>query len=253
MNENIEHHSDSKPHWGIWGTIIFGFLLGSIYFVLPGFLIGLYVGFTGRGALSHAEALRLMQELQFNGFIFSVTITFSALVCGALLMTIIKLKRDASIKEYLGLVGFNSDQVLRWGGLLVALMLITDISYILLGLPILPEFNLATYKSAKYPLILWFAMVIVAPLWEECFFRGFLLKGLSSSFLRPVGAVVIISLLWAGSHGQYGLREIIPIFIFGCLLGAARLKTGSVIIAIAMHSFSNIVSLVETIIYLKWT
>lgn len=253
MNENVKPHADSTPRWGFWGTLIFGSLLLGFFILLNGLLMGAYLGFTRKTALSHAEISRLLQQLQFNGFVVSICGIISALICGALLMAIIKLKKGASIKEYLGLIGFNRDQMLRWGGLLIALILVTDLSYVLLGLPIISEFELETYKSANYLVILWFAFLVSAPLWEECFFRGFLLKGLSSSFLRPVGAIVIASVIWAGIHGQYGLQEIIPLFIFGCLLGAARVKTGSVMIAITLHSFANFVSLVETMIYLKWT
>jgi len=40
-------------------------------------------------------------------------------------------------------------------------------------------------------------------LFEELFFRGFLFRGLSSSFMGPVGAVLVTSALWALIHTQY--------------------------------------------------
>jgi membrane protease YdiL (CAAX protease family) len=63
---------------------------------------------------------------------------------------------------------------------------------------------------------------------------------------------VLTAMVWAVIHVQYQLHDLIPIFAFGCLLGAARVKTGSLAITIVMHSFANLVSFVETIIYLKW-
>jgi membrane protease YdiL (CAAX protease family) len=38
------------------------------------------------------------------------------------------------------------------------------------------------------------------------------------------------------------------IFGLGVLLGTARVKTGSVIVPIALHAFSNIISTVETMV-----
>ena len=78
----------------------------------------------------------------------------------------------------------------------------------------------------------------------------FLLKGFSASFLGPIGAVILTSVLWAALHLQYGLYEIVTTFLFGCMLGAARIKTGSLLLTIGIHAFLNMVATVETIIVL---
>ena len=43
------------------------------------------------------------------------------------------------------------------------------------------------------------------PVFEELFFRGFLLEGFRRTFLGTTGAVVLTSLLWAVIHTQYDL------------------------------------------------
>jgi hypothetical protein len=89
---------------------------------------------------------------------------------------------------------------------------------------------------------------VVAPVFEELFFRGFLLAGFASSFLRPAGAVLVTSASWALIHLQYDLYGMVTIFVLGLLLGAARLASGSVLLTIGLHAFSNLLSTVETII-----
>ena len=241
--------ADSSPHWGFWGTSIWGVVLVGSYFFLQIFFVVIYI-VMNNGAASTAEAEELVLSLQHNGFFISISILLSTIICCALLFAIIKLKKGASIKAYLGLVKVTANQVIRWGGLLIALIVVSDIITIALDRPIVPEFMPALYSSAKYPIVFWLALVVAAPLFEECLFRGFLLRGYSSSFLRPTGSIIITSVLWAAIHLQYGLYEIVTIFILGCILGAARLKTGSVLLTIGMHAFSNLVATVETIILL---
>jgi hypothetical protein len=93
-----------------------------------------------------------------------------------------------------------------------------------------------------------FAVVAVAPVTEELIFRGFLVSGLRPTRLGASGAVLVSSLAWAAIHGQYDLYGMATIFALGVLLGTARVKTGSVLVPIALHSFSNVISTVEMMI-----
>lgn len=241
--------TNSLPHWGFWGTSIWGVVLAGSYIFLQLLFIGIYIGMT-EGAVPTTGTKKSLLSLQFNGFVISISILFSAIICCALLIAIIKLKRGSSIKAYLGFVHVKINQVLRWVVLAIALAVVYDMINIVLGRPVVPEFMIALYSSAKYPFVFWLAMVVAAPLFEECLFRGFLLKGYSASFLRPTGAVIVTSVLWAVIHLQYDLYEVVTIFIFGCILAVARLQTGSVLLTIGLHSLFNIVSTIEIIILL---
>ena len=90
--------------------------------------------------------------------------------------------------------------------------------------------------------------VNLAPILEELFFRGFLYSGLSSSFLGPLGTILITSISWAAIHLQYDLYGISTIFVFGLLLGAARLKTHSLIVPVLMHALMNLVATIQAVI-----
>lgn len=88
-------------------------------------------------------------------------------------------------------------------------------------------------------------IVIAAPIIEEVFFRGFLMTGLSSTFVGSYGAILISSIIWASIHVQYEFHYLVVIFLLGILLGVARLKSGSLFLAIILHSSVNLLSVIE--------
>ena len=88
----------------------------------------------------------------------------------------------------------------------------------------------ATYRAAKaagvLPL-LWLSTVVVAPVTEELFFRGFLHRGWAPSWLGvvrhdrlDVGAMGVL-------HQQYNVLGILFIFMMGLIFGWLRQRSGS--------------------------
>ncbi|MGY4170678.1 CPBP family intramembrane glutamic endopeptidase [Bradyrhizobium sp. USDA 4529] len=83
---------------------------------------------------------------------------------------------------------------------------------------------------------------LAAPIMEEFVFRGFLFRGWSQSFLGPVGAIVLTSLVWALNHTQYDWSYRFCLFIFGLALGYFRWRSNSTWLTVIVHSALNIVS-----------
>jgi membrane protease YdiL (CAAX protease family) len=83
------------------------------------------------------------------------------------------------------------------------------------------------------------------------FFRGFLIKGLAESRLRWQGAVLISSGLWSVIHVQYDAYYMSAVFVLGLILGTARVKTGSTLLAFLLHSFVNLAATVEVAVILR--
>ena len=108
-----------------------------------------------------------------------------------------------------------------------------------------------TYETTASLPLLWIAFVVAAPLVEELFFRGFLFEGLRDSWMGPTGAVLVTSLAWAAIHMQYEMFQIVIIGTLGILLGIAKLKTRSLYIPIAMHTFNNLLAMGVTSLYLN--
>jgi membrane protease YdiL (CAAX protease family) len=138
-----------------------------------------------------------------------------------------------------------------WFLIILGFVVFSDGLSILIGKPIVPEFMSKTYASLNSPWILWMALLVAAPLSEELFFRGFLIKGLSASLLRWYGAVILSSAAWAIVHQQYDLYGMVTIFSLGLILGVARVKTGSIILTMFLHSFCTLIAIAETLIHLR--
>jgi hypothetical protein len=103
--------------------------------------------------------------------------------------------------------------------------------------------------TARFRPLLWFALIVMAPLFEESLFRGFLIPGMQRSFLKAPGAILLTSALWALIHSQYEPFHIGIIFVGGILLGTARVSTGSLPLCIFLHATMNIIATVELEVY----
>lgn len=91
-------------------------------------------------------------------------------------------------------------------------------------------------------LILLIGGCIAAPMMEEFIVRGFMFRGWSQSFLGPVGAIVLTSVVWAMNHTQYAWSDRFWIFVSGIALGYFRLRSNSTWLTVMVHSAMNIVS-----------
>jgi len=91
------------------------------------------------------------------------------------------------------------------------------------------------------------AAVVVAPLGEELFFRGYALAGLARKG-PPNTALLFSSVLFAAVH----LNPIgfIPFFFAGIVLGTLFLRTGSLATSIVAHATNNLI--VTTLVFLGY-
>jgi len=241
---------NSSPRWGLVGTLIWGTFIGVAFVIIQITAMGMYIGFNF-GEVAPSEFERLMTDLQDNGAVISLCTFATTVICSVMILLVIKLKKGASIKEYLGLKSVEAKTAFYWLLSVFVFIIFSDTLTILLGRPIVPEFMTSVYTSIENVWILWLAIIIAAPLFEELFFRGFIFSGLSSSLMGPIGTILFTSLLWAFIHFQYDLYEISTIFLIGLILGAVRWKTGSVLLPIGLHSFINFVAIIETMIYVS--
>ncbi len=85
--------------------------------------------------------------------------------------------------------------------------------------------------------------VVIAPIVEEVFFRGFVFGALRSS-LSPAGAAAGTGLLFGGVH-VFGspIGFLVPLAMLGFLLSLLYWKTGSLLPCIALHVVNNAIAL----------
>lgn len=79
-------------------------------------------------------------------------------------------------------------------------------------------------------------LCILAPLWEELFFRGILLRRFLLKW-SPQKSIIISSLLFGVIH--VNPLTIVFAFFIGCVLGYTYLKSNSILVPMIIHSFSN--------------
>lgn len=86
-----------------------------------------------------------------------------------------------------------------------------------------------------------FALIFLAPVYEEIVFRGCLFGAFQAWFAnRKIWAAVATSVLFALLHTQYAdVRVMIILFFVSLTLVAARIKSNGLLMPIALHSTMN--------------
>jgi len=127
--------------------------------------------------------------------------------------------------------------LLLWPVLL--LLLLSSSLYLALGLPLQPQPALLKFLEAEelsqvVP-FLGYALVL-APVWEEIFFRGTLFPWLAGRM--PIAQAQWFSALAFGAVHLHG-PTLIPLTVFGAMLVGIYRTTGSLVPAILVHSLFN--------------
>lgn len=231
--------------WGAWTTIAWALLVHFLMILIQAVVAFIFIAAMAQGKQSPDRILQIARSLAGDGLYLSVATLTTLLICGPVIIGIVKLKRGSILKDYLGLVAPNWSQVIRWAALTIGFCVAFDLASLSVRRPIVPEFMTTVYASMESRWILWLTLLVAAPLFEELFFRGFLLKGLSESRLRWSGAVFVSSALWTLNHIQYDYYGMLFVFGLGVVLGVARIKTGSIWLTILLHSLVNFAATLE--------
>ncbi len=247
--DNVEEEQKPGP-WGFWPTVGFSAIIGIVFFLIQVVIIAAVTIV----ALFRDPKLNINQfadSLLTNGLLQIIVICAVAPFTIGLAILFAKIRKRITIKQYFGFYNPGWKQILKWCLVVVLFAGCFDTLTFFINRPVVPEFMVSVYTTAYFTPLLWLAFIIVAPLTEEIFFRGFLFKGIESSRMGPAGAIVITSLAWAAMHTQYDAYGMGSIFLGGLLLGLARTKSNSIYPPIVMHALQNVIATIEVVIYLK--
>lgn len=236
-----------KLIWGPWATAGFGLAVGTV-FILTQAMIVIVFAIAKYASNPQLDPSQFAEQVSGSGLVLSFASCASTIISVGLIFLIVKLRKGATIAEYLGLTPVSGKTLLGLLLLTAGFIILSDTTTLLLGKPIVPQYQVDLYKTSVWPAVLWIAIVIAAPVFEETFFRSFLLEGFRQSRIGNTGAIVLTALAWTVLHVQYGAYELVTIFVGGLLLGIMRLRTGSLWSCMGMHSFFNLVSMIETAI-----
>lgn len=224
--------------WGFWGTLLWGLLIGVIFVAVQSMVVATYVNTTVDGDPDQQEEL-LYQQAITDGDVLSWATIASALVCTVLTLLAVAFKPGSDVKRYLGLYSVGFKPLAKWTALFIILLIGLDVLTNLLDRPVTPDVMREIYASTDNMLVLFAGIVVAASVFEELFFRGFLMEGFSRTFIGPWGAIVLSAAFWSLVHLQYDLYGIATIFVIGLFLGLAKLRSGSTLFAIALHALNN--------------
>jgi membrane protease YdiL (CAAX protease family) len=110
---------------------------------------------------------------------------------------------------------------------------------------VVPDFRLAQYSQPGAALAFWIALALILPIFEELFFRGYLIDLLRRSPLGLTGAILASAALFAISYFQFGVLAIALVFVFGIFLAAVRLLGQSLLPSLVMHIAAKLLIVTE--------
>jgi membrane protease YdiL (CAAX protease family) len=215
-------------------------------------------GYLALGCLT-LFALQSVQSLQGKGRALPATIDtgllvvvqlgFWLFVIGTILVSL--LLRRMRPAELFGFDRLGFTKVFLWGAglLLSALPLIFASSAVVSSLmhvnsqkdsqPIMQLFERAGEPARRIPIII--LAIVIAPLAEEFFFRGFL-YGVLKRYAGALPALVFTGVAFALIHLH--VPSLLPLFLLACVLTLAYELSGSLLVPMAMHALFNAITLV---------
>lgn len=239
--------TESKP-WPFWPTIgfsaiiVLAFLITQLVVVIPAFIVY-------KAKAPQANIEQLGEIVGSSGLVMSIGFIAALPVVVGLSVLFAHLRKGITVRQYLGLSPITLRQAGGWLAALVVFSVVEDIFYTLVGAPIVHPSSIQMYESAVFPPLLIFTIIVCGPIVEECFFRGFLFKGLMHSAIGIAGATIATALIWSLIHTQYEWCGIVMIFVGGLLLGIARIRTGSILTPLLMHCAMNLIASVQLIVH----
>ncbi len=236
--------------WSPWMTVFWAFVIFFVFGVSQG--LGVVIAAVARDMLDVVLAgftstdTAVQEQMIYANDLAWPAAFASALIGSLLIFLIILSKKGLNLKDYLHLRNV-SWQV--WG---IWLM----ITLVMLGLTewmandnesLQTPFMKDVVSGTKSIPMLVLTVGVLAPIFEELFFRGFIFKGLERGLLGGHGTVWLTSIVFALIHLQYALPIVLMIIPMGLLLGYSRMYSGSLLVPIVLHVVNNTIAIGYTV------
>ncbi|MET0905954.1 MAG: type II CAAX endopeptidase family protein [Tardiphaga sp.] len=232
--------------WKFWGTMLWGVLAFAAMSLGQLMVVAFEVLRSGE-----AFDLGLIARAIGSGTTVALSVIMGLPAVCLVLWLAIRIARQ-SFTDYLGLRGTSWQNVLLGTVALIVLVGAWEVLAQVTGRKSAPGFMLDVVKTSRADGTLWLLVIALtagAAITEEILTRGFLYRGWSESFLRPVGAIVLSSLVWTAMHAQYYDPFLFSqVFSMGLLFGYLRYRTGSTWLTIYLHALNNLAATVQTLL-----
>ncbi len=231
--------------WKFWGTALWGLFIFAAMFAGQIAVVAWFV-LLREGPIDLAAAIQVVG----GGLTISLSVIMGLPAVLAALWIAIRFSRTP-FADYLALRWPSWTNLLIGVAALFVLVMGWDLLSRATGREVAPGFMGEVLKSARADGALWllvFAFTVAAPITEEFFARGFLYRGWSESFLGPVGAIILSSVVWTALHLQYDWFFFGEVFSIGLLLGYLRYRSNSTWLTVVLHGLNNLAAVVQTIL-----
>ena len=232
-----------RPYWRTFSTLLWSVAIFGVFGIAQVFGMIAYLTKSLGRTINESDLMAMMPTLETDGNVLTWASLASFIFAVPLILLIIKLKRGSSIRDYLALNNTSLKNYIVWTLIMFIAVMLMGWGGTAIGEKSATEFTGSVFKSADNKMLLYLAVAVAAPIFEELLFRGFMYKGLAEGPLKPVGAIILTSALWAVIHIQYSWYPIVMIFVMGLILGWSRWKTNSIYVPILLHCLNNFVSL----------
>jgi membrane protease YdiL (CAAX protease family) len=230
--------------WKFWGTALWGLFIFAAMFAGQIAVVAWFV-LRREGPIDLAAAIHVVG----GGLTISLSVIMGLPAVLAALWIAIRFSRTP-FADYLALRWPSWTNLLIGVAALFVLVMGWDLLSRATGREVAPGFMGEVLKSARADGALWLlviAFTVAAPITEEFFARGFLYRGWSESFLGPVGAIILSSVVWTALHLQYDWFFFGEVFSIGLLLGYLRYRSNSTWLTVVVHGLNNLAAVVQTI------
>lgn len=222
--------------FGFWATL--GITLGALVAAfVPGVLLVIFGAVSSYGSMATFEALAML----VMGLPVIVVIVLAAHFRGG-------------FRRYCAIDKPSMRNVLYALAALGGLFLVAEVASLIFDLELITEWqqdllrNATTFQFWLYMV----SIILMAPLWEEVLFRGFMYRGWAASFIGTAGAIVLPCILWTMLHiGQYDWGILSIVMLAGLVIGVIRWKTGSLTLCILMHFLNNLIAIIRTLFVIE--
>jgi membrane protease YdiL (CAAX protease family) len=229
--------------WGFWTSSGWGLLAGAA---------GMFAVFVYTIVWMLTHGLRLANA---QDPVYATAAGILFLTAPMIVLVIAAKIRQQSLRSYFALQGFSFGNLAIGFACLTALIAVSSTIQLLVGTKGGANYMETTYLAAKAAGVLplmWLSLVVVAPVTEELFFRGFLHRGWAPSWLGVSGTIVVTAILWALLHQQYNIGGILFIFVMGLIFGWMRQRSGSTLLPMLLHTFNNLLVTGVVAIQVEW-
>ncbi len=190
-----------------------------------------------------------------DGLLGSVTTCLSAPVLIGLTCLFARLRRGPALKNYFALQWPRAREAARAVIYFLLFMAVTDTLMMTLERPIVPELMAEAYQSVSFTPVFWLAVIVVAPVTDELFYRGFVFTGIQQSKAGPLGATLLTGACWTIIRWRYDidLLGMTTIFAGGLMLGWVRMRTDSLPLCVILHAFMNLAATLKLLELARYT